>query len=284
MQVQHYREGAAFVEAAGDYLFRDEVINGVLIGVAGRAEEHTAEGQRPYLATIDQDDQICLVAVMTPPHRLLLNVDEDFHQQCLLALAKDLLAEGRSVSGVTGPVAVADAFAEIWQGTCDIKVQRGMSMRVFELRQVQRPTNVAGQARWAEQTQLELLTDWLDAFNEEVQETPRPDRQRLRATVARKIERQELLVWEDEGRPVSVAGRSRPSPRGAAINCVRTPVEFRRRGYASACVAELSQRILDMGKVFCTLFTDVSNPTSNHIYQQIGYQLRGQFVQLDFVT
>ncbi|MBT4101639.1 MAG: hypothetical protein HOE86_28560, partial [Gemmatimonadetes bacterium] len=47
MQVQHYREGAAFVEAAGDYLFRDEVINGVLIGVAGRAEEHTAEGQRP---------------------------------------------------------------------------------------------------------------------------------------------------------------------------------------------------------------------------------------------
>lgn len=42
--------------------------------------------------------------------------------------------------------------------------------------------------------------------------------------------------------------------------------------YASACVAALSQLILDEGKEFCTLFTDLANPTSNHIYQQIGYR------------
>lgn len=57
----------------------------------------------------------------------------------------------------------------------------------------------------------------------------------------------------------------------AAVNLVYTPPELRRRGYASACVAALSQLLLDAGWKFCCLFTDMSNPTSNHIYQQIGY-------------
>ncbi len=30
--------------------------------------------------------------------------------------------------------------------------------------------------------------------------------------------------------------------------------------------------MLDEGRSFCFLFTDVDNPTSNNIYQQIGYR------------
>jgi hypothetical protein len=29
--------------------------------------------------------------------------------------------------------------------------------------------------------------------------------------------------------------------------------------------------MLDSGRSFCSLFTDLSNPTSNRIYQNIGY-------------
>ena len=39
-----------------------------------------------------------------------------------------------------------------------------------------------------------------------------------------------------------------------------------------ATVAALSQLLLDSGRKFCFLFTDLSNPTSNHIYQAIGYR------------
>ena len=42
------------------------------------------------------------------------------------------------------------------------------------------------------------------------------------------------------------------------------------------------QSILDGGKRYCSLFTDQSNPTSNHIYRQIGFQPRGAFVELHF--
>jgi hypothetical protein len=35
---------------------------------------------------------------------------------------------------------------------------------------------------------------------------------------------------------------------------------------------EERQAMLDAGRTFCFLFTDLANPTSNHIYQQIGYR------------
>jgi predicted GNAT family acetyltransferase len=34
----------------------------------------------------------------------------------------------------------------------------------------------------------------------------------------------------------------------------------------------LSQKLLDSGRRFCFLFTDLANPTSNHVYQAVGYE------------
>jgi predicted GNAT family acetyltransferase len=75
-----------------------------------------------------------------------------------------------------------------------------------------------------------------------------------------------------DDRPVSLAGYGGPTRHGIRIGPVYTPPAERRRGYASACVAALSQQLLDRGRRFCFLFTDLANPTSNHIYQQIGYR------------
>jgi predicted GNAT family acetyltransferase len=57
------------------------------------------------------------------------------------------------------------------------------------------------------------------------------------------------------------------------IGPVYTPPDYRGRGYASACTAALSQQMLYAGYQYCFLYTDLSNPTSNRIYQNIGYEL-----------
>ena len=59
---------------------------------------------------------------------------------------------------------------------------------------------------------------------------------------------------------------------GVRIGAVYTPPEHRRRGYATATVASLSRAMLDRGRRACYLFTDLANPTSNHIYAEIGYE------------
>ena len=54
---------------------------------------------------------------------------------------------------------------------------------------------------------------------------------------------------------------------------VYTPRDLRGRGYASNLVAAACSAALREGRRFCFLFTDLSNPTSNKIYQDVGYQL-----------
>jgi len=71
---------------------------------------------------------------------------------------------------------------------------------------------------------------------------------------------------------LSMATVERDTAHGIAISWVYTPSHLRKRGYATACVAALTQRMLDSGKHFCCLYTDLANPTSNSIYEKIGYQ------------
>ncbi|MFJ9500076.1 GNAT family N-acetyltransferase [Brevibacillus centrosporus] len=58
----------------------------------------------------------------------------------------------------------------------------------------------------------------------------------------------------------------------AAVSRLKKPLSRRKNGYASTCVAILSQQLLDAGYQFCSLYTDLANPTSNRIYQAIGYR------------
>jgi hypothetical protein len=72
--------------------------------------------------------------------------------------------------------------------------------------------------------------------------------------------------------PVTIAALARSTRRGVTVNAVYTPPEQRGRGHASALVAALSEEGLRRGKEFCVLYTDLANPTSNAIYQRIGYR------------
>jgi predicted GNAT family acetyltransferase len=70
------------------------------------------------------------------------------------------------------------------------------------------------------------------------------------------------------------------SPHGARVGGVYTPPHLRRRGYATTCVAALSQYLLDSGRRYCFLYTDLSNPTSNAIYMRIGYHAVADVVDI----
>ena len=88
----------------------------------------------------------------------------------------------------------------------------------------------------------------------------------------RLIAARRVFFWVDP-RPVAMAAWAGPTPSGVRVNFVYTPPESRGRGYASMLAASLSKHLLDTGRKFCCLFTDLANPTSNSIYQRIGYRL-----------
>jgi len=81
---------------------------------------------------------------------------------------------------------------------------------------------------------------------------------------------------------VSQTQTARATPNGISVNAVYTPPHLRGRGYASNCVAAVSQSMLDRGRTLVFLFTDLANPTSNKIYQRVGYEHVCDFAHLDF--
>src|SRR5947208_8390787 len=81
-----------------------------------------------------------------------------------------------------------------------------------------------------------------------------------------------LFFWYAEADVVSMAGAGGRTPNGIRVGPVYTPPNFRGKGYATALVADLTSLMLDRGRSFCFLFTDLANATSNSIYAQIGYE------------
>ena len=81
-----------------------------------------------------------------------------------------------------------------------------------------------------------------------------------------------------------MAGVGGLTPHGIRIGPVYTPPELRGHGYASNLVAGVTQRQLDAGRDYVFLFTDLANPTSNKIYQDIGYQPVNDIDEWDFTA
>lgn len=259
-----------FLAVAETDLARDEVANGLMLGVALRLRHDPTHYEHPpFLATVQAQHELIAAATMTPPHGLLVYATGDEARLALRQIAEALIVAGWPLPTVNGVTATSLAFAESWQTLTGGVASSLMELRVFELRAVSPPPQPAGRFRRATHADEELVFAWYNAFHTEAVRdgvTPRRD------NVARAVAQGNVYLWEDEGRPVSLASIGRRTPHGASIGPVYTPSAQRGRGYASACVAALSQLILDEGNDFCTLFTDLANPTSNHIYQQIGYR------------
>ena len=101
-----------------------------------------------------------------------------------------------------------------------------------------------------------------------------PDRVRWR------IEQGSLFLWCDP-EPVTMASAIGPTPTAIRIGLVYTPPEMRRRGFASACVFELTRRLLEAGRSSVFLYAETNNKTSNHIYESIGYHFIGEWQEFD---
>ena len=142
-------------------------------------------------------------------------------------------------------------------------------MRIYELRQVTTPTGVPGALRVATELDFDLVARWNYGFHQDA--GLEGTAEEARESAERWIDDRNAFLWDD-GRPVSMAVKTRHTTHGMTVSGVYTPPEVRRRGYAGACVAALSQQMLDAGWEFCTLFTDLANPTSNSVYQKIGYR------------
>jgi RimJ/RimL family protein N-acetyltransferase len=282
MKVTRFSNATEFLDTALTYLEKDEVVNSLMLGLAFRLSQSAPRRRnRPFLAVVEDGGELVGAALMTPPRKMVL-YSQLAECQPVVAALNGALAGGRwTVPAVLGPANVADAWAEMWRVGNGRSPKPGMMQRIFELRQVQPLTLPPGKLRPAAADDFERVVDWIQGFHVDANIQDNSESAELLARG--KMLNGDLFLWENEaGEPVTMAAKARPTRHGITISLVYTPADLRGRGYATACVATLSQQLLAEGYQFCTLFTDLSNPVSNHIYEKIGYTAVADFHEYYF--
>jgi predicted GNAT family acetyltransferase len=281
MQITRFEAAEDFYQRAESFLLAYEAEHCLILGLCSTLIQQPGYYQNPYLALVEDGQAVLAAALMTPPHNLVLSLTS--HPEVFRLIANDLYADFKELPGVSGPTELCQQFAAAWQERSGQAYRLSISERIYRLDKVNPIAGVSGQFRRAAEADRALLLEWIPAFEQDAFGRAVTDEAGLEKIVNAMLTSpiRGAYFWED-GQPVSFAGYGNPTLHGVRIGPVYTPPQFRGRGYASACVAALSQHLLDSGRKFVTLFTDLANPTSNHIYQVIGYNPVMDFDMLEF--
>ena len=277
MQLERFTDIDEFAARVEPYLLVHEATHCLMLGLLSTLPRGPMPADElPYMALVEDEGAVVLVAMRTPPFNVILSliaseVAAD-PSEALGLLASDVWSRYHdSLPGVLAPISVSRLFAECWRERAGKTAHLAIQERIYELETVIPVSGVSGSYRRPTEADRELLVRWVDAFAAEalgpIERLDAADWvNRYFATPSRGG-----YLWENGGAPVSFAAYGNPTAHGIRIGPVYTPPEHRGQGYASACVAILSQHLLESGRSFCYLFTDLANPTSNAIYQKIGY-------------
>jgi predicted GNAT family acetyltransferase len=269
-----------FLARAGSFLEEHEAANSLPFGISDTLIRSPDFYPTHYLALVEEDGRILLASLRTPPYNLILAYVPDAEalgerlEQALDLLARDVQTSFPQLPGVIGQVTIAERFARRWQALSGQSYELLLHERAFRLSAVRPLTPPSGALVRATAADRDLLVRWTLDFG--IEALGDSDLTEAKRTVDARLgagdsQAQGLYLWVD-GAPVSMAGYTGPTPHGIRVGPVYTPPELRGKGYASALVAQMSQALLDGGRSFCFLFTNLANPTANHIYEEIGYE------------
>ncbi|WP_166383151.1 GNAT family N-acetyltransferase [Catellatospora methionotrophica] len=226
-----------------------------------------AESDLLMLRILADGDTLAGVAVCPPPFAMLLSELADGAET---ALADHLVAHAPQVRRFTGLPEQTRRLAAQVAGRTGAAATLLASYRMFDAVDVVAPTRVHGRPREAAQADRDLLVAWSEAFQREAL-ADHPQSNPAAPIDGRLALGGLLWTWEAGGEPVSMAAMTAPAAGVVRLNLVYTPPRRRGNGYAGALVAAISAAVLGAG-LRPTLFTDLANPTSNKIYQAVGYR------------
>jgi predicted GNAT family acetyltransferase len=267
----------AFARPALPLLWSDPVRHTTEISVVDalcRGQERAAA-----LLTVYDTGEVVGAALRTPGRPVLVSALRPGHAA---AVEDALAAADRDPPGVSGPTAVAEAFAVAHVARTGARLLVEQRTRLFTLDELVPPTGVPGVARLANEGDLDLLAEWRFAFAE-------ADRGAWTSALSpRDLVARSLrlgtgeLLWEVDGVPVAQASARAVTAGMSRIGPVYTPPEHRGRGYAAAVTAAASRWALHEGAEHVLLFTDLANPTTNRLYPRLGYRPLHDAVELRF--
>ena len=128
--------------------------------------------------------------------------------------------------------------------------------------------------RYAVTNDIDDICDLLDRIDEFATLRNRPSMVKKIEMNAGKIN---YIRDMDNGKVIATASTTAENKYSAMIVAVATDPDFRKKGYASACVYDITRRLFDEGKSACLFF---DNPEAGSIYKKLGYKEIDKWVMI----
>lgn len=266
-----------YINKVEDLLLKKEACNNLILGLLGNFQEDQTTSN---LAYVESDGKVIYAFMQTPPNNWILADVENVEQLVFEEIANFIYDNGLEVPGVIGPEEYVKSFINTYEDLIELTANLHMNQLIYQLDEVKVDLDNNGQLILANKAEYSLIKSWLMRFGIEANEVVNEQKASQMAHVF--LENQSVYLWKVNAQAVSMVNKSRQTKHGATVNAVFTPDKFKRNGYATNAVAALSQKLLDDGFQFCNLYTDRANPTSNSIYQKIGYKEVGTSVVYRF--
>lgn len=272
MRVHFTDDVEEYASTAGPYLLIDPVRCTVPLSIIEYARSGIVH-ESTWSWVVD-DGAVVGIASWSPPHEVVVApMAADVAKQLAEAWSE---LEPRP-AGWTGPRPEVEWCAEVMAARHGSRVEEKFAERLFRLDAVIDVPSPSGGMRLATGADRDRLVAWWDAF---IDETGVTRGREVAREVDVRIADGRLFVWEDHGRVTALTGVSPSVAAVSRVGPVYTPPDERGHGYARGLVAEVSRNRLANGDRSCCLFTDLANPVSNAIYQQVGYRPVADYAQL----
>jgi RimJ/RimL family protein N-acetyltransferase len=259
----------AFAETVGDLLRAEPVRNTVPLTLLAALDARgpSAFGDDPPRYGWHASGGVVDGAFLqTPPFPLLV---AELPAGSAAELISLLGEDGGLPAAANLPGAEEAAFIGAWVAATGGSTTAAVRQRLFRLDRLTQPDPATpGAARVAGPADRELLIEWVEAFGREAEGVVRDSAR----AVDDRLSYAGLTLWELDGQPVAMAGLTRQVAGVVRVGPVYTPEAHRRRGYGGAVTTAVTQAALDAGAAAVVLFTDLANPTSNALYQRLGYR------------
>ncbi|UCZ54238.1 GNAT family N-acetyltransferase [Bacillus shivajii] len=284
MDIKEYSSPKEVLQQVETCLLKNEAENNLPLGLLNRLKKEEDKNvsyevtKQPFVAVGKKEDGTTgIVLLQTPPYNLVICGDVDYAKEA----AKWVYNKNQYIPGVVGAKPLVEEFVNGWKELTNCKSKTFMKQKIYRLDQVNDIPRQKGRLCYATEDDIALVTYWTEKFYEEALEPINKEEAKL--FVINKIKQNQIFIWRNEnGCPVSMAARSRESKNGVVISLVYTPEEYKKQGYATTCVAALSDWLLQEGYQFCSLYTDLENQTSNNIYMKVGYEPIADSVEYHF--
>jgi RimJ/RimL family protein N-acetyltransferase len=254
-----------------------------LAGLPERWVRFPEKADKGLLYSLRQYGVVTAAAVL--PHRWRILECTDLPVEAPTPLLVDLLARSAIPIGVVAPLETALGVGKAWRALTGGSARPRVELGCYTLDEVPvwpLPDAALGTLRLPRENEVQQMCDWGDAFRVECNLPG--DAAVFRRTRIEQIERHRLVIWADadSDQALAQASFSAVPPEACRIGSVYTPPALRGRGHASHLVAALSRQLMTVGAPGCDpaveparrifLNTDLGNPTSNAIYQRIGFR------------